>query len=506
MYHFYKFYNKYLSYIFLTHFYKIYKLDIFYNMNPISKIAICKSLNFPLSSQIIKESIKLVPDNTFGVFVTVRRSEYQKLDNWPEDIHGCIGYWDNNYAVMDKNVLIEKMISVGHSATWEDNRKNYFSPVYEDAQANYEVDFMLKPIYNLDPQTGKLDNGEYFNNNEYGLIVDTDGKRATYLPHVFEDAKWEYIRDRLIKKAGSSTNGNKFVAYKVKMYSGMLFDLLNEKYLRYLMDNFVENFLNKYYGEFIPYIFTENERVETNKTAYVRNIATLTDILMINSSKLDKNVKNKIVKDVKYYANMYPNNQKTMRQASAFLLLALNRLSTEKNVIDLICKNLYQDLNNLERNFELGEALIALTTVCPNKTIILNELKKMMKYNKVINKNDIFRLNWEAKFLHSLWKNSITNKNIVTHANQLAKNILSLDMNQNNETNYLAVTFEALSSLLLLIQNNKLKVEMKDRIFKMFYLLQQRLNKFGLYEFTNRSSRLDITGHVFNAFFALIYK
>ena len=51
-------------------------------MNPISKIVICKSLNFPLSSQIIKESIKLVPDNTFGVFVIVRRSKYQKLDNF----------------------------------------------------------------------------------------------------------------------------------------------------------------------------------------------------------------------------------------------------------------------------------------------------------------------------------------------------------------------------------------------------------------------------------------
>lgn len=473
-------------------------------MNHISKIAICKSLNFSLSSEIIKESIKLVPDNTFGVFTTVRRSEFHKLKQWPEDVHGCIGYWDNNYAVMDKNVLIEKMISVAYSATWEDNRKNYFSNVYEDSYANYEVDFMLKPIYNLDPQTGKLDNGEYFNNDKYGLIVDTNGKRATYLPHVFENTSWEYIRDRLIKKAGGNNNGNKFVAYKVKMYSGMLFDLLNEKYLRYLMDNFVENFLNKYYGEFIPYIFTENGRIETNKTAYVRNIATLTDILMINSSKIDKNVKSKVIKDIKYYANMYPNNQKTMRQSSAFLLLALNKLNTDKKTIDLICENLYENLNNLERSFELGETLIALTTVCPNKSIILNELKKMMEYNKVVNKNDIFRLNWEAKFLYSLWKNSIINKNITTHANQLTNNILSLNINNDNETNYLAVNFEALCSLLPLIKNNKLKIEMKNRIFKLFYFLQQRVNKYGLYEFMNKSARLDITGHVFNGFLTFL--
>ena len=43
---------------------------------------IFKVVKFPLSSQIIKESIKLLPDNTFGVFVTVRRSKYQKLDNF----------------------------------------------------------------------------------------------------------------------------------------------------------------------------------------------------------------------------------------------------------------------------------------------------------------------------------------------------------------------------------------------------------------------------------------
>ena len=78
------------------------------------------------------------------------------------------------------------------------------------------------------------------------------------------------------------------------------------------MDNFVENFLNKHYGDFIPYIFTKNEKIETNKTAYVRNIATLNDILMIKSSKLDKNIKNKVIKDIKYYADMY--SKKNMRQ------------------------------------------------------------------------------------------------------------------------------------------------------------------------------------------------
>ena len=61
-----------------------------------------------------------------------------------------------------------------------------------------------------------------------------------------------------------------------------------------------------------------------------------------------------------------------------------------------------------------------------------------------------------------------------------------------------------MSSLLPLIKNNKLKIEMKNRIFELFYLLQQRVNKYGLYQFNNKSARLDITGHVFNGFLTLL--
>tara|TARA_B110000285_G_C14849513_1_gene479262 strand:- start:170 stop:436 length:267 start_codon:yes stop_codon:yes gene_type:complete len=73
-----------------------------------------------------------------------------------------------------------------------------------------------------------------------------------------------------------------------------------------------------------------------------------------------------------------------------------------------------------------------------------------------------------------------------------------VNLNEHSETNYLAVTFEALSSLLF-IKNIKLGNEIKDKIFHIFYLLQQRYNENGLYYFKgNTNARLDITGHIIN--------
>ena len=34
-----------------------------------------------------------------GVFVTVHRHK-DRLNRWPEDIHGCMGYWDRKYETL----------------------------------------------------------------------------------------------------------------------------------------------------------------------------------------------------------------------------------------------------------------------------------------------------------------------------------------------------------------------------------------------------------------------
>ena len=96
--------------------------------------------------------------------------------------------------------------------------------------------------------------------------------------------------------------------------------------------------------------------------------------------------------------------------------------------------------------------------------------------------------------------------NIQKHATLLHNNIISL-LRKNDfsslETNYLAVTFEALSSLYPLI--NKNKIETINYIFYLFYQLQQRISIDGLYLFSDmKNARVDITGHVFNGYFDIL--
>ena len=72
--------------------------------------------------------IDLLPKNTFGVFSTIRRNN--KLQKWPVDIHGCIGYWSNDFSILSQIKLYEKLLSVSHDSMWNDNRKTYFDSIY----------------------------------------------------------------------------------------------------------------------------------------------------------------------------------------------------------------------------------------------------------------------------------------------------------------------------------------------------------------------------------------
>ena len=66
-------------------------------MSNLLNYTICSGLGFPIFSEKIDKS--KIPNNCFGAFVSVKR--HQKLNEWPEDIHGCIGDWKNDY----KNLL-----------------------------------------------------------------------------------------------------------------------------------------------------------------------------------------------------------------------------------------------------------------------------------------------------------------------------------------------------------------------------------------------------------------
>ena len=67
-----------------------------------------------------------LPSNAFGVFSTIRRS--QKLNSFPTDIHGCIGYWDPLFKTLSKKSLYDNMMRVANDSMWSDDRRKYFNP------------------------------------------------------------------------------------------------------------------------------------------------------------------------------------------------------------------------------------------------------------------------------------------------------------------------------------------------------------------------------------------
>ena len=65
-----------------------------------------KTLGF---SDDIKTNFKS-PENTFGVFVSVERNP--PLKDWPEEIHGCIGNWNDDFSEMNNEKVIQTTFDV----------------------------------------------------------------------------------------------------------------------------------------------------------------------------------------------------------------------------------------------------------------------------------------------------------------------------------------------------------------------------------------------------------
>ena len=481
-------------------------------MNPFSLLCVCNTFGFQINPLTYKHCLKHVPIHSFGVFVTARRSQYQKTNKWPEDVHGCQGYWSPTYQKMQKDELIDKMVEVASLATNNDERKNYFGPIVRDAFASFDVYFMQLPLIPINPENGEMENGEIFNNHEYGVIYqDSKGNRATFLPLVFKNKSWKFIKEQIIGKANSNSNNKGgFVAYRAKIYSGSFIELFNKEYLTFIFKSFAENFINKNYKFFVPYEMTKNNKIRYIKEEYVRNLATLHDFLIIQyyTNSIDQKIMKKITRDINYYVNIYEENPVKLRQASAFLLLALNKLDENQELQDSICHHLYNTLKQMERDFELGECLIALANTCPDKNILSKWQIKMGKEIPQSPKiNDAFRLNWDSKYLFALWENNLSNSNnsMQKTAYKLASKLHELYMKfwvKEYDTNYLAVCFEGFCSLLPFLEG-EYRVELLNNIFSLFYLLQQRHNEMELYNFKNDTARIDITGHILNGLFCL---
>ena len=447
-------------------------------MDPIILYTICSAYNLPFPDDFLLP-IK-IPPNTFGFFITIHRS--QPLKEYPKDIHGCIGFWQNDK--MSKSKILAKIPSIATSSFFSDNRAKYHAiPLLEDPNAKIEISFMCLPL------TPILSNRKTFNNEKYGLIVDSNEGRATYLPRVFETKNWKEISTSLLQKARVKTG--KFYQYETIFVEEKLHTIFGKQYLDWIISEYLI-FMEINYETFVPYSF-EKGQIIVDKSENVRNCATLYDLLNISISN---KLLGKIKRDTKYYLSRWKN--KNMEQANAFLILAMAEIRRINNInnsqnsqLKDICDQLYKKLDTMDPQFQLGETLIGLYIVCPRLKEIEYWESVMLKRLEWLDNSvqNIFEYNWQAKLLYAIRKDIP----IKDHAEKLLSRLIGIKISEDMETNYLAVYFEAAMSLWGILKNNT--------IFAIIlpvwvYLLKRWKN--GLFYYKNGTARIDITGHVIN--------
>ena len=438
-------------------------------MNPIVLYTICSAYKIPIPEDT-KKIIK-IQAQTFGFFITIHRS--QSLSKWPEDIHGCIGYWEDKR--MSKAAIIDKIPEIAYSSFFTDSRAQYHSiPLLEDPDATIEISFMQLPL------TPILGNRKTFDNEKYGLIVDSDQGRATYLPKVFHTKNWAEISASLLQKA--QIKKGKFFQYETSVIEGKLRTIFEREYLEWIAHEYII-FMELNYESFVPYM-VESGQIITNKTENVRNCATLSELL---DFQVSKKLEAKIRRDIKYYVAKC--NNQNMTQANAFLIIAMAKIGGNFiQTLSDICDELYKKLDSMEQKFQLGETLIGLYKVCPRIKELAHWQNVMQKRLEMLDGHidNIFEYNWQAKFLFEIRKD-IPAKN---HAEELLTRLIGLKITDDMETNYLAVYFEGIMSLWGILGGDILKNILPVWIF----LLRQWKN--GLFYFKNTTARIDITGHV----------
>lgn len=442
-------------------------------------------------SSIMKE----IPDeDLFGVFVGIERSP---ITEWPHDVHGCIGYWDRNYQKLSKDAILQHLLDVGYSSTWNDDRRKYFDhPLADDLKAKYKLYFMLLPVYEV-KLDGKIKDLEMdFNNRDYGLIVENGGI-ATYLPDVFPDKNFDEIKESLIHKSGSYLNQrHRFYAYRTIIIKKSIVNYLIYKIVQNQLQDYVVqpiiDFFNNHYGSFIPYMVLVNGTIIRDKKHDVRNIATMGDIIKFKDTYTITCL-GVIKSNLEYYLD-----QELSNQALAFMVKNLYMLGIKQSQQKRICDQLYSYLPNLEdRDFEWGEIISALTFVDPRTDVIDHELSQMYQYekDKIVTINSIFRYNWFINAMVNVKNSNVALLDLLYH--RVVHYIRTFGY-QVRETNYYAVLLESLSGLYRKTGLAELKVMMSEILF---FLLQKRKN--GLFIFNDGSARLDISGHILNALYNL---
>ena len=437
--------------------------------------------------------IDILPKNTFGVFSTIRR--HNKLQKWPVDIHGCIGYWSNDFSILSQTQLYEKLLSVSHDSMWNDNRKTYFDSIYNDTKSYLEIEFMLYPKYEIDNNGNILKLNKKYDNSKYGIIVqDDNGYRATYLPNVFNNISWLEITNSVKQKAGIKNSKVSYYAYKIKKIRKRIIDILKDGIFGYYSMKYYTQFLLSnaiYTKEFpFPYTIKNNEIIYSNEQ--VRNISCFNELInyytlyndLLTNTQLNK-IKNIILS---YLKNI--NNYSS--QALSFLGNTITFFKINNNLKKQFCSKLKNSLTKAENEFEKHELIIGLKDA--NCDINYEEIIKTLYFHE---KSSIFHMNWVIQTF-SKFNIKLNNKLIKIFIKKVNTIINNID---NEETNSIAVSFEACSFLLY---NNKIM----NYAFQLWISLEKRRKHNMLYSFINNESRIDISGHINNGFYNinLFYK
>jgi len=461
-----------------------------------------------LQQTSLKEMEHLKP--SFGVFVTLLRLSVRE-----EAVHGCLGNWSKDYSPMTLAQMYTLSQQLVQEVRTKDSRRfNFATDVNQDSSAVLKISFMHLPLQPVN-NNGLLPSGEPFNNNVYGLIVDSNGQRATYLPKVFKTETWDFIKNSLIEKAGLLLDEEvTFWAYATTEVTIPVYDTLFSKdSLNGLLFD-VATFYNKYYVDFVPFQFNSKTLEATvQMDEAVRNCACIADV--IHLSQLFSMHPNLPVKqNLDYYYELWLLNEARMRQASIFLLKAYQALGNSKKV-KFIQEHLESALLGLEPEFALGEAVSTLASIQSPQSPALFQACELMRerlHKLPLSTRSVFELNWQAQSAVSMYLN-LTDASwkpwfeaFATELRDKLLVIVSRVQPTELETNYLAVVYECLTFLEMLepllgrtqpLEPLKIR-ELKDtRLLFFTTLLEFRRGKFGLYYFKDSSvARLDLTGHI----------
>ena len=179
-----------------------------------------------LDLQTIERNLVSQQRGIFGLFITIERSQSQRLDHYPFEIHGCLGDYSHpdprgHVTPMPISRIMQQLRKLAYDTRFKDSRSNSFPKSLEsDHKGVIKVTLMLFPLYRIRASDGRmvaLPKEPTFNNKRWGIIYRGSGSSApaTYLPDVFPDLPWPKLRKSIVEsKAGSTlTAGDRFWAY-----------------------------------------------------------------------------------------------------------------------------------------------------------------------------------------------------------------------------------------------------------------------------------------------------